>query len=383
MQGIVNRQWMQIQNKSDSASNPVNPDREDGLTHSPLVAWDIGTAYDLFISLYVLHNPEKFGLRPPWAAGVRSRLNSEERQTLEIAQDVIYIPFHWIATLPNYKDGERVLWALKNLPPADRLPTLVFSGQFSTDLMNLLKEIADRGRWTPKDQDAFREFYRSEHHENIRSKTLLKILDVWADAKGFGEAYLQALQSYQQAFFAEEERRIRATLEEGLEKAQSLAASLPFNEMIEKLTQGVQIRELLYQTKLVFVPSYWSTPLIFYRKIDAHKTLVSFGVRPANVSLVPGEIVPDALLQGLKALADPTRLRILRYLAVEPLSPAQLSRRLRLRPPTVTHHLAALRLAGLVYLNLESQGERLYSARLESIFGLAEQVKDFMQFQDD
>jgi DNA-binding transcriptional ArsR family regulator len=153
--------------------------------------------------------------------------------------------------------------------------------------------------------------------------------------------------------------------------------------MIENLTQGVQIKELLNQEELVFVPSYWSTPLVFYRKIDPLKAIVTFGVRPPDVSLVPGEIVPDALLQALKALADPTRLRIMRYLVVDPLSPAQLSRRLRLRPPTVTHHLAALRLAGLVHLNLESENERLYSARLETVLGLADMIQDFFGFHRD
>ena len=38
--------------------------------------WDIGTAYEFFISLYVLHEPEKFGVRASWAAGIRSRSRS-------------------------------------------------------------------------------------------------------------------------------------------------------------------------------------------------------------------------------------------------------------------------------------------------------------------
>jgi hypothetical protein len=40
---------------------------------SPLITWDSGTAYDLFVSLRVLHEPDKFDLRASWAAGVRSR----------------------------------------------------------------------------------------------------------------------------------------------------------------------------------------------------------------------------------------------------------------------------------------------------------------------
>jgi hypothetical protein len=37
----------------------------------PRLHWDYGTAYDLFVSLMVLHKPSKFGLRGAWAKGVR------------------------------------------------------------------------------------------------------------------------------------------------------------------------------------------------------------------------------------------------------------------------------------------------------------------------
>ena len=83
------------------------------------------------------------------------------------------------------------------------------------------------------------------------------------------------------------------------------------------------------------------------------------------MSINPGDIVPDALLRGMKALADSTRLRILRYLAQEPQTAAELSRVLRLRPPTVNHHLNQLRLAGMVQIFLSPSGERKFSARYE------------------
>lgn len=33
------------------------------------IHWDIGTAYDLFISLRILHEPERYSVRASWAAG--------------------------------------------------------------------------------------------------------------------------------------------------------------------------------------------------------------------------------------------------------------------------------------------------------------------------
>ena len=104
-----------------------------------------------------------------------------------------------------------------------------------------------------------------------------------------------------------------------------------------------------------------------------------FGARPADASLVPGDVVPDALFQALKAMADPTRLRILRYLSAEPLTPAELSRRLRLRAPTVIHHLHALRLARLVHLELsEQEGSKKYAARREAVTSAFHILEDFL-----
>ena len=41
---------------------------------APRISWDIGTAYDFFVSLHILHHPSDFGVRAAWAAGMRSRL---------------------------------------------------------------------------------------------------------------------------------------------------------------------------------------------------------------------------------------------------------------------------------------------------------------------
>ena len=73
------------------------------------------------------------------------------------------------------------------------------------------------------------------------------------------------------------------------------------------------------------------------------------------------------MLRTIKTLGDPTRLKILRYLAQENITPAELARRLRLRAPTVTHHLNLLRLAGLVYLTLGEKGKRRYEARPDAV----------------
>ncbi len=346
-------------------------------TLKPNLTWDLGTAYDLMMSIEVIHNPESFGLRPSWAAGVRSRVPAGERGILEDSLKLIYVPLAWIHTLPQPKDGEAALWALRQTPPEERLVKLSDHEMPHGEYHQVLNRVYENRAWDDEDLEQIQQVIKGK--KGYSKKDVQTILDWWAHPDEFGELYLQALSSYYQEFFAEEERRIKPALKRASEQAQELAKQNDVSELIEILSQGVKLSIHPEVTDLVFAPSYWITPLILYDSLSPQQMIFVFGARPADASLVPGEVVPDALLRGLKALAEPTRLKIIRYLAQEPLSPAQLSRRLRLRPPTVIHHLEVLRLAGLVRLNLEVPGERNYAARLEGLEDTFNNITEFIQ----
>jgi DNA-binding transcriptional ArsR family regulator len=351
----------------------------------PQIDWDIGTAYDLFMSLYVLHWPEKFGLRASWAAGVRSRLSSQERKTLKAANHLFHVPLCWIHSLPEPKDADTALWALRRIPAEDRIPTLSFCSQTHLELREILENVAGRGSWDEQDLESLREGYKNWEHgkDTPRRKELVETLDSWANAAEFGEKYLSALQSYYSAFFAEEQRRIMPAIQSSLERAKERAGELALPDLIEELSRGIRFEKAEGRKRVILIPSYWITPLIYSAELDEESMLIAFGGRPEDESIVPGEQVPEFLLLGLKALSDPTRLRILSYLNHEDLSPADLARRLRLRPPTVTHHLRALRLAGLVHLTVSSGKETRYTARLETADELCARLNMFLESEVD
>jgi DNA-binding transcriptional ArsR family regulator len=340
---------------------------------SPQLLWDWGTAYDLFISLEVLHEPGKFGVRGAWAAGVRARLSSEGREALEQSRQMAHMPFHWVYSLPEPKDAAAALWSLEQLPPEERLLTLFLIPKNSPEgVKDILRNVVARRGWVETDRKALLVTYQglSSHiggETPPSNQRLAEVLDWWGQAGELGERYLEALHAYHEVFFAEEERRIRPVLQQALSGAQERAIQLPWLELLEELSQGLRFDQRPAAPELVLAPSYWSTPLMYFGKVSAYREILLFGARPPDTSLVPGEVVPDALLRMLKALSDPTRLRILHYLAREPLTPTQLARRLRLRSPTVIHHLRILRLAGLVQLSLgESKQERPYATRPEA-----------------
>jgi len=344
------------------------------------IIWDKGTGYDFFASLDVLHYPAKFGLRAAWAAGVRSRLSPEDREFFEDLIEVHFEPYEWVYSLPEPKDVDTVLYALKQIPAAQRLTELKIYPTYDQAFTQRLKEVRDRGSWQVEDRDFLSERISKEKDKGaITPKKIEKLLDLYANAEVSGETYLAAYQSYHEVFFTEEEKRIASKIEVALENAQKLAEELPFLELLEELSRGLKFEELPGITEIILIPSYWLSPLFTTNIIGEGRLMMLFGARPPGESLVPGEIVPEDLLQILKALADPTRLRILRYLMQEQLTPAELSRRLRLRAPTLTHHLHILRLAGLVRLVMRGKSERLYFARMESIKGIYAILKNFLE----
>jgi len=344
----------------------------------PRVSWDLGTAYDFFISLEVILQPEHYGLRASWAAGVRSRLQPEERKFLDELHNDLPLPLHWVHSLPNPKDADTALWALRRIPAAERPLVLFNECEACGDTASIVKKVVEQRSWDEADLDSIGVCYAEHGKKTIGAKEIAGFLSWMARPDEYGEIYLSLMQTYYQAFFAEEEKRIAPILRDGLANAQDLSRQMPLHELLVELTQGVHFEEPFDVSELVLVPGYWNTPYVIFPKIAPDTMLMVFGVRPANLSLVPGEQVPDALLLALKAIADPTRLKILRYLSHESLTPAQIARRLRLRAPTVTHHLTALRLAGLVYLSLDVGEERHYTARLEAIHSTYSNLMDFL-----
>lgn len=357
-------------------------------TLSPKIHWDLGTAYELFVSLHVLHEPDYFGIRASWVAGVRSRIPAPERKLLEDVYPFTGPPLAWIHNLPAPKDAISALWALKQIPPAERMIKLQRLDETVTHksadeleknekFKSTLLRIASSGSWTADDAEFLRKTW-GKKGKTSKKGALERALDWWSRPEELGKGYLSALQAYYQAFFEEEEKRVAPVLKTGMERAQEMAAQMPLEELFLELSQGVQLDEGFRTKNLVIAPAFWITPLIFFERLDEDTMLMLFGARPAEMSAIPGELLPDGLVRSLKALADPTRLKILFYLSHDSLTPSELARRLQLRAPTVTHHLNELRLASLVELTFKHD-ERRYAVRMQALESAFANLTSFLK----
>jgi len=341
--------------------------------------WDKGSAYDLFVSLWILHRPDEFGLRPSWAAGVRSRLPVQLRDVLEKSQKFISVPLSWINSLPAPKDAAAVLNVLGNLLPEERLPALVFGSktdQTTQKDRQFLLSLAGKQRLTASVEAQIKALYKNPNKAS--SEVTRATFEAWADPKTFGEKLFQALDAYVNNFFREEETRIIPAQAKGLKEAQVLAEDKDLVSLLEELSAGVRMDWVTGVSKLVLAPSFWGAPFVFFDVLDQEMGIILFGARPTGMALVPGELIPDVLLNALKALGNPTRLRILRHMLDGPCTPSELSKVLRLRPPTVIHHLHNLRLAGLVRVTVSPESERRYAVRMDGVDLTIQNLQEFL-----
>lgn len=342
------------------------------------IKWDFGTAYDFFISQFVLHNPDRFSLRANWAAGVRSRLAPDLRQAIEYAQNSMGFPLRFVYELNSKtKDSAAVLKSLAGVSPLERLKQVSGITYASPQLRQILLSTTSSRPWTDIEKETILEHtLGTERRYNPRY--LESLYHIWSDPVAFGEIHLVALQSYVDNFFAEEEHRILPALKQALSYAQMRAGTLSLPLLLEELTSGVRLTDLESAEMVTLAPSFWTAPLMVSNRLDPNNIIILFGARPDNMAIIPGDPVPDSLIRGLKAMADPTRLRILRFLAQSPQTPSQLSRALRLRPPTVNHHLNELRIAGMVQTTVSHEGERQYATRYDGVDALHDLLNRYL-----
>jgi DNA-binding transcriptional ArsR family regulator len=82
------------------------------------------------------------------------------------------------------------------------------------------------------------------------------------------------------------------------------------------------------------------------------------------------------LEQQLQAVADPTRRRILKLAADEPLTAGDIAARFRMTRPAVSQHLKVLRDSGLMRVRAEGT-KRVYTTNRGVLMSLFEELDDY------
>jgi DNA-binding transcriptional ArsR family regulator len=161
------------------------------------------------------------------------------------------------------------------------------------------------------------------------------------------------------------EERVRTMIRRDADARAGAIATLRPTDLIEQTTGGIRWLAESGIRRVILAPSYFARP---YNFVLGGEDWRLFGYPIADDAMDAGDPLapPAAVVRLHRALGDETRLRILRLLAGRDHYLTEIASALELSKPTIKHHLALLRAAGLVTLT-EEGGLSYYSLRRGTI----------------
>ncbi|MBW4080457.1 helix-turn-helix transcriptional regulator [Paenibacillus sp. S150] len=171
--------------------------------------------------------------------------------------------------------------------------------------------------------------------------------------------YTPLLRLWYTQYFRHTEQKMLPLMIENASEKKMLESKMDIVALIEYASGGIVIEDIPELETIVLLPTVHNRPIntyCFYKKM----MLVQY---PVDVPQDSEEEPPTVLLRLTKALSDPTRLRMLRFIAHEPKTMWEMQSELSQSREMLMHHLLILRVAGLLRVHLRGEGTERYSIR--------------------
>lgn len=213
--------------------------------------------------------------------------------------------------------------------------------------------------WQCPDRANFLTWYGSRSPGELYELLTPRARELPKDLGAQRESDVELLSLWQEQYFTQIDPRILTGLAaNAAEMARRLESASPI-ELIEEATMGMWVPTDPAIKEVLLVPQHHFRPWT----IPCHFQGMRIYGYPADVlPPEPGE-PSTALLRLTRALADESRLKILRFLASGDRTFTDVLHFSGLSKGTVNHHLVALRAAGLVRIDDTNGHNRTYSLR--------------------
>jgi DNA-binding transcriptional ArsR family regulator len=200
-------------------------------------------------------------------------------------------------------------------------------------------------------------------------------LAILRDPLAARDRIVAVLRSWQKPF-SQIEPRVTDIIDRDYEGRAGDRATLAATDLIEATTGGFRWLPEPGIRRVILGPSYFSRPYNFLMSGDDWRF---FGYPVADSALDPADSLaaPQSVVRLHRALGDATRLKILKLLASRDLYLTEIAQQLDLSKPTIKHHLALLRSAGLVTIT-ESGTVMYYSLRRNRLDDASAEIKQFL-----
>jgi DNA-binding transcriptional ArsR family regulator len=329
------------------------------------VQFDPRTAYDFMVSLFLDDDDV-------------SELSAEDRRWLTAALEGLPAEVH--ALIP---DGHKVVAPLNLAGPIVESPEVRTAAQLvalleATDDQALLRwlraDLLNSPELAPYAEGAFRADEAAlAEIERISGEysgaALLRDPARWLGM--LRTAYRYWLTRYEPL-----EARIAEILKRDVADRTGDRATLEGSELVEQTTGGIRLLADPGVRRVILAPAYFGRP---YNRIFSANgwRLFAYPVADSALGGTDRFTPPVSAIRLYRALGDETRLRILKLLGERDHYLTELAQELELSKPTIKHHLAQLRVAGLVTLTDEGS-LTYYSLRRDRLEAAGKEVRDYL-----
>ena len=306
------------------------------------VEFDVRTVYDFLISLAVggddlteLPPEEVRWLREARAslpADVRAGMLVGDRARSGLASEITALAL----AHPAARDAADLV-ALVEATPALKIARMLLCLHQAPEVCQLMDQAfagdagaAERIEGVLEIDDRFRPAARSILHDPVGAAERLHLaLRAWLGP------------------FREREAQVGHALERDVAARDADRRTLDPADLVERTTGGIRILPDPRTRRVVLAPSYFSRPFNYVFASDDWR-LYCYPIADAALGDKSPFDPPDPAVRLYRALGDPSRLRILKLLSDRDMYLTEIAQQLSLSKPTIKHHLAQLRAAGLV-----------------------------------
>jgi DNA-binding transcriptional ArsR family regulator len=354
---------------SDAAAGAVH------LAYSPVL--------EAVLSLSVLVQPSHHPLHHEWVRSTRRCLPSEMKQKVADFRfsHMDYIPAGLLPQRSDpYPDFEGELERIRSLPLEEQsIPILrnLVGGKSELfarlDSPEAREEVLERGA-------------------DLGSATVELLKLGLEDPRQLAEGFLDGLTRYWQVCFREEWERIEPKLAATTDEASQRLADGGLYAMLEGLRPRIGLNReagefwlrrahevqimLDDRAEILFVPSAFIWPHIGLAHDPPGRLAVIYAAPFASYESSPESL--DGFVPLMRALGDPTRLRVLKLIAERPRSTQELARLITISESAMSKHLRQLTRCGVLVTERDSYYQLYYLVR-ERVEPLSARLLEFLE----
>ena len=332
------------------------------------VDFDVRTAYDFLISM-IWHGSDYDRLPEDerWLAAARAALGEDERADIEAVFGKSGLGYGLLGRVlfrPEVRDAADLVALVDRLPARDYARALLDDPALEPDVIDLVLRALDGDRASLKMLP-----------RRLPDEIALSAMSFLRDPEAAMGRLRRGLHAWL-PHFQEVEARVLAILERDVELRAADRTALAPGDLIEKVTGGLRLVPDPRVDRIVLAPSYFGRP---FNELESGRGWRLFCYPVADESLPTADHLapPAQMLRLFRALGDASRLRILRLLVAKDLYLTEIAVALELSKPTVKHHLAQLRAAGLVTV-VEEANLTYYSLRRERLDDASAELRSYL-----